>query len=44
MVMTYNILNIIIVFLKPITQYSGHFYFERALIVNNALIFFDNVN
>ena len=45
-VMTYNILTIIIVSLKLITQYSGHFYFERALIVNNVFIidFFDNMN
>ena len=45
-VMTYYILTIIIVSLKHITQYSGHFYFERALIVKNVFIidFFDNMN
>ena len=39
-------LTIIIVSLKHITQYSGHFYFERALIVNNVFIieFFYNMN
>ena len=31
-------LTIINVSLKHITQYSGHFYFERALIVNNVFI------
>ena len=44
---TYNILTIIIVPLKHITQYSGHFHFERALIVNNLFIndfYFDNIN
>ena len=43
---TYNILTIIIVSLKHITQYSGHFYFKRAFIVNNVFIidFFDNMN
>ena len=41
-----NILTIISVSLKHITQYSGHFYFERAVIVNNVFIidFFDNMN
>ena len=45
-VVTYNILTIIIVSLKNITQYNGHFYFERALIVNNVFIinFFENMN
>ena len=43
---TYNILPIIIVSLKHITQYSGHFYFEKALIVNNVFIidFLYNMN
>ena len=43
---TYNILTIIIVSLKHITQYSGHFYFEKALIVNNVfkIDFFYNMN
>ena len=45
-VMTYNIPSIIIVSLKLITQYSGHFYFARALIVNNVFIidFLKNMN
>ena len=37
--MTYNISPIIS--LTHITQYSGHFYFGRALIVNNVFIIAD---
>ena len=43
---TYNILTIIIVSLKHITDFGGHFYFERALIVNTVFIinYFDNMS